>query len=379
MAFGTMMQDLLGSLSGYLDGNGVIIPGREDMVNEVIKQIRGEGIDVSVVSVENPETHEMESKIQMAEYTNPEGEVIPATVYDSPSAMYDGVTAAGEGSTLNDYFGTSDIYIGVLSTGGGEKLAKALTLACGAGLTYSKSEGSHWVNGSHFSIEIIEAADANSPPAIKGWLKPSADPKWVYIFDYDYAVANGCVAIKYIIRKGAQDCYLKGFYSRNDTEPTEADFSDISMNAFTGFISGVIHMRSDGHRGESGFSIVGVENKVDMSDVLSVTTGMSSWSISLDSYALVLWKDGGTPFFVAMAGFTDDWTEPYASTEWSRVVTGADDQVVSLAPIFNPGSYYYGSKNSFWAMIIAEEGEYELSLGTGGSYYYDHGFALRLY
>ncbi len=381
MGFGTMVQDLLGSLSGYLDSNGVVIPGREDMVNEVVKQIKGEtNIDISVVSVENPETHEMESKIQVAEYTDPEGVVVPTTVYNSPNEMYEGVTAAGEGSTLNDYFGSSDIYIGVLSTTGGAKLAKALTLASGEKLNYAEVNGTYRAIGSQFIIEIIESTN-NSPPVIKCWIQSAIPEKWIYVFDLSYAQSENCNAIKYIIRKGTSDCYLKGFYAGNTDEPTEEDFADVEMNGFNRVTTSegvtTIQMRGDAHRGQSGFAIVGIESKVDLSGALSVVPGVSRYSSSIDSYAVVLWRDNGTPIFVT--GGMDDWTESYAAQEWNRVITDAEDQVVALAPIFGPSSKFFGSKNSFWAMIVAQEGAYELSLGTLGNYYYDHGFALRLY
>lgn len=383
MGFGTDIMSKLQELTGSIGSDGSILPGKESTVNYLVSFIKAQGdVDISVVDVENPETGEIEKKIKMAEYVNPDtGEIVPETVYNSYTEVYDGITAAGEFKTSSEYFGDGDVYIGVLSTAGsGEKLARALTFASGANLRYIPPDAgsplTHVLSSRFFSIYITESSDGVTPVTIKltcPTVKVSGteyeDP--ISAFDEAYQIAQNLPFIKYYIRRGSSgDCYLKGFYANDDTAPSESDFADVTMNAFNDYnpITGDLSMSGTG----GGFALVAMEDKV--------SSDSTDWSVSYSenqNYAFVLWRINGTPFHIGYAGEVSKWNIDYASQCWRRIITNSDEQITALAPIFNQGSGQAASKYSFWSMIIPQDGAYLLSVGNGGTYFYDHGFALR--
>lgn len=381
MPFGSRPESLLQELKGYVSSDGSILDNWKDKATELVPELKElTDVDISIIDVENPETHEIEQKIQAASYTNLDtGEVVPAAIYNSPNELYDGVTAAGEFKTQTEYFNDTDIYVGCLShlAGSGEKLARALTFASGANLKYSHTDGTnvYRLSCSNFYILITEAADAASQVSIRLYVAPrTGGAESISPFNDEYAFDTlGLKFIKYYIRRGSSgDCYLKGVYTDDPTAPdistAETAFADVTMNVFTGYSSGTV--QKSGAYG--GFALVAMDDKV------SGGSDEASYSASENrNYAFILWRVNGTPFHIGYMDPISKFNEGYASYSWNRIITNSDDQVVALAPIFNPGSGQAASADSMWSMIISKEGTYALSVGNGGTYFYDHGFALR--
>lgn len=390
MGFGTDIMSKLQELTGSIGSDGSILPGKESTVNYLVGFIKAQGdVDISVVDVENPETGDIEKKIKMAEYVNPDtGEIVPETIYNSYTEVYDGITAAGEFKTSSEYFGDGDIYVGCLSTTGGEKLARALTFASGANLKYTPPSTSapnvHVLTSQCFSIYITESS-GNAPATIRlacPSVKTDGDEVPISPFNEVYATAQGLKYINYYIRKGSSgDCYLKGEYSSvpYDTSSTtpEEDFANITMNVFISYnpVTGVLSMENNG----GGFALVAMEDKVDRPEIIvgGVSVDWQQGYSENQDYAFVLWRYNGSPFLIGYPYTNSKWNADYASQCWNRILTNSEEQIVALAPIFNPGSRQTASKYSFWSMIISQEGSYLLSVGNGGTYFYDHGFALR--
>ena len=379
MSFGSRTESLLQELKGYISSDGSILDNWKEKATELVPELKElTGVDISIIDVENPETHEIEQKIQAASYTNLDtGEIVPAAIYNSPNELYDGVTAAGEFKTQTEYFNDTDIYVGCLShlAGSGEKLARALTFASGANLKYSHTvhtDGSnvYYLRCPNFYIEIKEAKDESSQVSIKLVVTTQiGEPDAISPFND----ALGSKFIQYYIRRGSSgDCYLKGVYTDDPIAPdistAETAFADVTMNVFTGYSSGTV--QKSGAYG--GFALVAMDDKV------SGGSDEASYSASENrNYAFVLWRNNGTPFHIGYTYTVSKFNEDYASMSWNRIITNSDDQVVALAPIFNPGSGQAASADSMWSMIISKEGTYALSVGNGGTYFYDHGFALR--
>lgn len=386
-AFGGMVDGALSRLQGYVEaGTGKLLPGKEELANTAINEIKYVlGIDISLETIEDPEDP---SQSYQAIKVGDE-------ICTSSDMIYTDVTALGEGSTIDAFYtGESNLCVGVLSTTGGEYLAKAFTFSSGsygygANLQYRADpddEHVFHVTCPNFKIEIEEATE-NNPARVMLYVTSGLYDLPVEPFNSEYYSQSGAPYLRYYLFKGdSGDCYFKGYYSNNATEidPENAyeEFKDITMNIFSFDNDGVLQKETNVNGG--GFAIVGMEQKVNVpdnqidDDRVMPESDYKSPSYGPSDYAFVLWGLDGAPLIACLTPKTKELSKRYSCDAYRRIMTNAVDQIVSLAPIFCPGTEYLASVNSFWSLVISKDGMYDLAVDDSSKYRYDHGFALRI-
>lgn len=380
--FGGMVDTAITKLKGCVDSYGRIIDGRESDITESIGTITGSlGIDMTTTTVTDPELGEYQA-VQVGEH-----------ICTSPDDIYDEVYEAGGDMTVDNFFtGSSNLCAGILSTTGGEYLAKAFTFAApNANLRFEKnSEDLHAydVIGPDFKIKIEEAITGTRPARI--YIYSEYAPYEYYTMEpfnsqYCYHLSTPLCFIRYYLYKGGSgDCYLKGYYS-NDTTPfdqehpeqAEEEFENVSMNILKGYVSanGSYVLEKDS-KNYGGFSIVGVEPKMTKEKSEDEDYSFTFKTSSASNYATVVWKTDGSPLHVSLNSATRKWGKENANENCRRLITNSSNQILALAPLFTPGSHEFGSINSYWSMVIFKDGTYDLSVTDGLNYRYDHGFVL---
>lgn len=385
-AFGGMVDGALSRLQGYVEaGTGKLLPDKEDLANTAINEIKSVlNIDISLETIEDPE-HPSQSYQAIK---------VGDEICTSSDMIYTDVTALGEGSTIDAFYaGESDLCVGVLSTTGGEYLAKAFTFSSGsygygANLQYRADpidEHVFHVTCPNFKIKIEEATE-NNPARVTLSVTSDLYDLPVEPFNSEHYSQNAPYLRYYIFKGDSGDCYFKGYYSNNaaeiDPENAYEEFKDVTMNIFS-FDNNSVLQKSTNING-GGFAIVGMEQKVSISDDqidndrIMPDYEYKSTSSGPSDYAFVLWALDGAPLIACLTPKTKEYSKRYSCDAYRRIMTNAVDQIVSLAPIFCPGTEYLASANSFWSLVISKDGMYDLTVEDSSKYRYDHGFALKI-
>lgn len=366
---GSYILPYIQKLPGLVDSEGVIIPEQATEAQSTIEMLQSyyPDLDISV---------DTNNRIVVANET-----------CETPAQLQTKLLEEGEKRAENEFFNNNGIYAGIITTTGVEEFARALTFACGAKAVAAPfGTSSYSVTSEWFDIRVT--------PSIEGTpvsVKVNFGSTIMYdVFNYDTAISQNAPYLKYMICKGSKgDCYVKGYYTSDSTVPdpdnVEEEFKDCEMGAFDYIIpqqgaDPVLTMNAGARLDLGGFALVGMASMIDEKKVLGTSTWSSSaYYEAAERYSIVLWKKGGVPLVVHSNGLGRFLEEKFSGNPWKRVITNASSQIVSRAPIFTPGSRYYASIFSYWAMLSSKDGVYEFSTGDyGQSYRFDHGFVISI-
>lgn len=372
---GSYILPYIQKLPGFIDSQGIIIPEQAQNATDTIEFLKSYYPDLDISA-------NADNKI-----------VVEGTICNSPSELSDKLTSEAEKRAENEYFKDNDVYVGIITTGGVNDFSRALTFACSAKASVTELTGDSYavVKCSSFQVKVV-ASDGTMPAKILVYYKYGGVNNWISVFDDESAasVSSGNVLyLKYMICKGSSgDCYVKGYYSSDATHPDkdnfEEEFADCNMGLFdyswdSSTEKWVLSKTHYANLNHGGFSLIGMTNMIDESKELGAYSFGSSYDKKADVYAYVLWKKDGAPLIVHSDEIGRGIEIEVSGNNWSRIVTNANEQLVSMAPIFAPSSKNYVSAFSYWAMISSKDGVYELNAGGfGQNYRFDHGFVMNV-
>lgn len=377
---GSYILPYIQKLPGFIDSQGIIIPEQAQNATDTIEFLKSYYPDLDIST-------NTDNKI-----------VVEGTICNSPTELSDKLTSEAEKRAENEYFKDNDVYVGIITTGGVNDFSRALTFACGAKASVTELTGDSYaiVKCSSFQVKVV-ASDGTMPAKILVYYKYGGVNNWISVFDDEKALERSSgiykyLYLKYMICKGSSgDCYVKGYYTYDATPPSqenfEEEFANCSMGLFEYFWNSTTQKYELGKRNMSaseelqygGFALIGMTNMIDESKELGAYSFSSSYDKKADVYAYVLWKKDGAPLIVHSDEIGRGVEVEISGNNWSRIVTNANEQLVSMAPIFAPSSKNYVSAFSYWAMISSKDGVYELNAGGfGQNYRFDHGFVMNV-